>query len=202
MRAAVGRLFRERSPITGRDSLVARRRRRYWRRCRSSRRSRRWGRESRARSGVAHAPARVAGRLFRAWSTGNPRIGRKVAKNIASVPGHVHCFSIVETRRSRLIWGKASQSGRCRSNSGARRPAALVTEAYSTGCPDLSPDRHELFFTANDAAGGAEIRLQRQPRRARCEVGNAGLDPVWLSNGEDSSTTSTPRTSPCFRCRR
>ena len=67
------------------------------------------------------------------------------------------------------------------------RPATRFprAEAYSTGCPDLSPDRRELLFTANTTVGGAEIRHSKNPDGRDAKPVTPGSDPAWLMNGEE-----------------
>jgi hypothetical protein len=60
-----------------------------------------------------------------------------------------------------------------------------VREAYSVGCPDLSPNRRELLLTANTAAGAAEIRRSTNPDGSDAKPVTPGADPVWLMNGEE-----------------
>ena len=118
-------------------------------------------------------------------STGHPKEWTKVAKVVASVPGHVHCFSFVDANTVRLIWGAPRTAEDVNIESGARRSASLVHEAYATGCPDLSPDRRELLFTANTAVGGAEIRRSKNPEGSDSKPVTPGSEPVWLRSGEE-----------------
>ena len=86
------------------------------------------------------------------------RTGRKLPTVVTTVPGHVHCFSLVDANTVRIIWGNPRKAEDIDLDSGARRPARSGAGNVLDGCPDLSPDGRELLFTADTAAGGAEIR--------------------------------------------
>ena len=101
----------------------------------------RWG----SRMPVATSPLTVP----RLVNEGNPADWTNLATVLTSVPGHVHCFSLVDANTVQLIWGSPRTAENVDLNSGARRSASLVSDAYLTGCPDLSPDRRELLFTAH-----------------------------------------------------
>src|SRR5262245_3025271 len=115
----------------------------------------RW--RSRASLTTASAP------IQRLVNTGQPADWTKVAEVIATVPGHAHCFSLVDANTIRLIWGSPRKAEDFNIDSGSRRPAPLLSEAYANGCPDLSPDRRELLFTTNTSSGGIEIRHSTNP---------------------------------------
>jgi hypothetical protein len=121
----------------------------------------------------------------RLLNTSQPADWTKRAKMVASVPGHVHCFSLAGANRVRLIWGNPRRAEDVDLDSGARRPAALVTEAYATGCPDLSPDGRELLFSVTTPAGGAEIRRSPNPEGRDATPVTPGWSPVWRGNGEE-----------------
>jgi len=121
----------------------------------------------------------------RLTNTNEPADWTNIATVAASVPGHVHCFSVVDDKTIRLVWGSPRKAEDIEIDSGARRPASLVREAYSAGCPDLSPDRRELLFTANTAVGGAEIRRSMHADGRDSRPVTPGSEPVWLANGEE-----------------
>jgi Protein kinase domain/WD40-like Beta Propeller Repeat len=129
----------------------------------------------------SHTPVAIP----RLVNEGTPADWTKLAKVVISVPGHVHCFSLIDANTVQLIWGSPRKAEDIDLSSGARRPASLVREAYSSGCPDLSPDRRDLLFTSHTAAGGAEIRRSRNPDGRDAEPLTPGWDPVWLMNGEE-----------------
>ncbi|HMF43536.1 MAG TPA: protein kinase [Polyangia bacterium] len=128
-------------------------------------------------------------RIPRLVNTGQPTDWTNVAKIVASVPGHVHCFLLVGPDTVRLIWGSPRKAEDVEISSGTRRPASLVSEAYATGCPDLSHSRRELLFTASTAVGGAEIRHSTNPDGRDSKPVTPGSDPVWLMNDEEFAYT-------------
>jgi serine/threonine protein kinase len=118
-------------------------------------------------------------------TAGEPANWTNVARVIASVPGHVHCFSLVDPNNVRLIWGSPRKAEDISIDSGARRPSSVVTEAYSAGCPDLSPNGRELLFTADTPAGGTEVRHAANPEGRDAKPVTPGWDPIWLKNSEE-----------------
>jgi serine/threonine-protein kinase len=127
--------------------------------------------------------------ISRLVNTGQPADWTKVAQVAASVPGHVHCFSLIDAKTVRLIWGNPRKAEDVDVASGTRRTAPLERETYTTGCPDLSPDRQSLLFTANTAAGSAEIRRSTNPEGKDARSVTPGWDPVWLLSGEEFAYT-------------
>jgi serine/threonine-protein kinase len=117
--------------------------------------------------------------------TGEPADWTKVARVVATAPGHAHCFSLVDDSTVRVIWGSPRKAEDINVDTGVRRVAPLVPEAYSAGCPDISPDGRELLFTASTSAGGTEIRHSGSPDGRNAKAVTAGSDPVWLKNGEE-----------------
>jgi hypothetical protein len=117
--------------------------------------------------------------------SGAPADWTRIAKVLASASGHAHCFSLVDDNTVRVIWGSPRKAEDIDLHSGARRAAPLVPEAYSAGCPDISPDGRELLFTASSAVGGTEIRRSANPRGENAKAVTPGSDPVWLKNGEE-----------------
>jgi serine/threonine-protein kinase len=136
----------------------------------------------RANRRKAPAPQPGTARLVPA---GEPADWTTTASVIASAPGHTHCFSSVDERTVRVVWGSPRKAEDIDVDSGARRAAPLVPDAYLAGCPDLSPDGHELLFTARSSAGGTEIRHSKSPDGRNATAVTAGSDPVWLKSGED-----------------
>src|SRR4051812_39326492 len=133
----------------------------------------------------SHAPSAFAGPgVSRAVATGSPKNWANIAKVVAKLPGHVHCFSLVNGDTARLIWGVPRQVEDVDIDTGVRRPGRLLPEAFSQGCPDTSPDGHQLLFTGSTPAGGTEIRLSSSPDGSDANSITAGSDPVWLKNGE------------------
>src|SRR5262249_27234721 len=135
------------------------------------------------RSQAAGGSASVS--VPRLANTGQPAGWTKSAKVITSVPGHVHCFSLVAANTLRLIWGNPRKADDVDIPTGARKPGKLVGEAYSIGCPDLSPNGRELLFTASTAVGGAEIKRSTSPDGSVAESVTPGSDPIWSPSGEE-----------------
>jgi Tol biopolymer transport system component len=125
------------------------------------------------------------GGIRRVVPTGEPADWSTVAVPLTTVPGPVHCFSLLDQRTVRLVWGAPRTAEDVDTDAGIRRPAQLVTEAYAVGCPELSPDGKELLFTANTPAGGTEIRRSARPDGAQATSVATGSHPVWLRNGEE-----------------
>ena len=123
--------------------------------------------------------------ILRLVNTGQPADWTKLAKLVASVPGHVHCFSLADAKSVRLIWGSPRKAEDINVESGERRPAPLVSDAYSNGCPDLSPNGRELLFTATTSSGGVEIRRSTHRDGRDATAVTPGSDPVWRMNGEE-----------------
>lgn len=116
--------------------------------------------------------------------TGEARDWSKAATVVTEVPGHVHCFSLVDDKTARLIWGAPRRAEDVDIASGKRHPALLAPETYGADCPDLSPRKDALLFAAQNAAGTSEILIsQRDEREAK--VTTFGSNPLWLRNGEE-----------------
>jgi hypothetical protein len=116
---------------------------------------------------------------------GEPADWTRTATVLASAPGHAHCFSLVDDRTVRVIWGSPRKAEDIDVASGARRVSRLVPEAYSAGCADTSPNGRELLFTTSSSVGGTEIRHSSNPRGEDAKAVTPGSDPIWLKNGEE-----------------
>jgi hypothetical protein len=132
----------------------------------------------------AHTMPAAAG-IPHVTPTGEPAEWSRAARTIAVVPGHVHCFSLVNRDTVRMIWGAPRKAEDIDLATGGRRSAPLASETFSSGCPDLSPDGHELLFTAHSAAGGTEIRHSSNPDGRDAHPVTVGSDPLWLSGGDE-----------------
>jgi len=135
----------------------------------------------RSRGAASASPAGIP----RLASTGQSADWTKAASVIASVRGRVHCFSLVGPNVVQLIWGNPRKAEEIDLDSGVRRPSSLIGEAYSVGCPDLSPDRRELLFTATTPAGGSEIRHSTNADGKDPKSVTPGAEPLWLRSGEE-----------------
>jgi dipeptidyl aminopeptidase/acylaminoacyl peptidase len=136
--------------------------------------------------------------MLRLVPTGEPADWTRIAKVLASAPGHAHCFSLADDATVRVIWGSPRKAEDINVDSGARRASSLVAEAYSAGCPDRSPDGRELLFTATTAVGGTEIRHSSNPRGENAVALTPGSDPVWLQNGEEFVYSIDPTHAAVF----
>jgi serine/threonine-protein kinase len=134
----------------------------------------------------SHTPiAEHAATIQRLNPTGEPKDWRNSAHTVATIQGHVHCFSRVDDGTVRVIWGTPRRAEDIAVDSGTRRPAPLLGDTYRVGCPELSPSGRELLFTAQTAAGTAEIRYSTNPVGRDAKPLTAGSEPVWLMSGEE-----------------
>lgn len=117
--------------------------------------------------------------------TGEPRDWAKAATVITTIPSTVHCFSMLDDRTARLVWGNPRRAEDVDIESGSRRTADLRAETYHAGCPQLSPRRDRLLFSAPTSAGASEIRLSNLADGAASVAITPGIEPVWLRNGEE-----------------
>jgi len=85
------------------------------------------------------------------------------------------------TRRIRFAWGYPKRVDDVDVDTGERRPAALVPEATVEGCPDLSPDGHELIFQGHDSEGQARIFRSPHADGSAAVPVVAAADPSYLS---------------------
>jgi hypothetical protein len=116
---------------------------------------------------------------------GEPADWRKLARVVAEIPGHVDCFSMLDSKTAELIWGSPRRVEEIEIRSGRRRPGHLKPETYTVGCPQHSPDGHRLLFGALNGAGATEIRLSTQPDGTDAATIVSGFEPLWLPNGEE-----------------
>jgi tRNA A-37 threonylcarbamoyl transferase component Bud32/Tol biopolymer transport system component len=131
-------------------------------------------RESAAQVGIPHVVP-----------TGLPSDWSRVAKAVATVPGHVHCFSVVDGKTARVIWGTPRRAEDVALATGIRRPAPLASNTFATKCPQLSPSGRDLLYTTQNDAGANEIRLTDAEGRQSGRTITPGFDPIWLPNGEE-----------------
>jgi hypothetical protein len=123
--------------------------------------------------------------VVRLEPTGQAADWSKSATTVTEVPGRVDCFSMIDDRTARLIWGTPRRAEDVDIASGARRPAQLAIETYQVGCPELSPQRNALLFMAQNTAGATEIRLSDTKDGHAARTITLGSDPLWLRNGEE-----------------
>jgi serine/threonine protein kinase len=123
--------------------------------------------------------------VIRLEPTGEAADWSKIATAVTEVPGRVHCFSMVDDKTARLVWGAPRRAEDVDIASGKRRQAELAPETYRVGCPELSPQKNALLFMAQNAAGAMEIRLSNTKDGHRATTVTPGSDPLWLRNGEE-----------------
>jgi hypothetical protein len=111
------------------------------------------------------------------WST--------VTAPVALGSGRVHCFSIIDDRTARLVIGTPRRAEDVDLASGVRRKSTLRPETYQTGCPQLSPDRSALLFSAHTTEGASEIRLSTDADGSQSKSITSGADPLWLANNRE-----------------
>jgi serine/threonine-protein kinase len=110
---------------------------------------------------------------------------RKSGRVVTTLPGRVHCFSLIDSRTARIVSGKPRRAEDVDLPSGDRRAADLLPETYLTGCPQLSPDGTSLLFGATTAAGGTEIRLSGRRDGGQAKPITPGGEPIWMRNGKE-----------------
>jgi serine/threonine-protein kinase len=117
--------------------------------------------------------------------TGEPADWSNVAKTMAAIPGHVHCFSVIDGRTARLIWGRPRRAEDIDVATGERQPSRLAPETYASGCPELSLDGASLLFVAEAHEGASEVRLSDSPSGVPSKSITPGAEPIWLGNGRE-----------------
>jgi serine/threonine-protein kinase len=134
----------------------------------------------------AHAPPEPAGSSIpKVAPTGEPADWSKFGKAVATLEGHVHCFSMVNGTTARLIWGTPRRAEDIDVATGARTLSRLAPTTFMVGCPDVSPQGNRILFTARNSVGGTEIRLTNESAATDSKTITPGSDPAWLPNGEE-----------------
>src|SRR5450631_864976 len=128
---------------------------------------------------------------------GNPVDWSHSARVIREIPGRVHCFSVIDEKTVRIVWGSPRRAEDVDVESGARRAARLAPDTFRFGCPDLSPDRKALLFTAQTQAGASEIRLSSPDGRGATSV-TSGADPLWLGGNDEFLYSVDPSHAAVF----
>lgn len=126
------------------------------------------------------SPARRTPELVKIDPAGAGADWSKDSKVVAEIPGHVHCFSVLDGRTARLIWGSPRKAEDVDISSGRRRSAQLAPETYLVGCPQLSPDGKQLLFVGHTQSGAPEIRLSESPDGRGATAVTSGEEPLWL----------------------
>ncbi len=115
---------------------------------------------------------------------GSPADWTRAASPVVSVPGRIYCFSLIDERTALVVWGRPRRAEEVDILTGSRRPANLVPDAYAFGCPELSPTRRALLFTAQTVAGTTEIRMSTKPDGSQSISLTPGSEPVWMASGD------------------
>ena len=117
-------------------------------------------------------------------AAGDPVDWSRSARVIREIPGRVHCFSVIDDKTVRIVWGSPRRAEDVDVESGAHRVARLAPETFRAGCPELSPDRRALLFTAQTQSGASEIRVSTPDGREGKSV-TSGADPLWLGGNDE-----------------
>jgi serine/threonine protein kinase len=110
---------------------------------------------------------------------------RKLATVVTEVPAHVHCFSMLDRKTARLVWGTPRRAEDVDLATGRRRPSQLSPETYAIGCPQPSLHRDRLLFTARNGAGAMEIRLSNRADGRDATTVTSGFEPLWLPSDDE-----------------
>ena len=121
---------------------------------------------------------------IRLEAEGDPVDWSRSARVIREIPGRVHCFSVINDETVRIVWGSPRRAEDVDVESGAHRVARLAPETFRVGCPELSPNRKALLFTAQTQAGASEIRVSTPDGREAKSV-TSGADPLWLGGNDE-----------------
>jgi len=130
------------------------------------------------------ATEKMAPDVRRLSAVGEPIDWSARASTVAEIPGRVHCFSLIQNRTARLVWGTPRRAEDLDLATGRRRPVAWLPEVYRFGCPALSPDGTTLLFTAPNKAGAMEIRSSVAGDGGSATSLTSGFDPVWLGGSD------------------
>jgi hypothetical protein len=112
--------------------------------------------------------------------TGTPVQWEGSADVLARIDGHVHCFSLLDDRTARIVWGSPRRAEDVDVATGFRRPSDLASEAFQTGCPEADPSDHAVLFVGRTSDGGTEIRLSETPDGRQSRSITSGTEPVWV----------------------
>jgi len=104
------------------------------------------------------------------------------ARLVRTVADHIHCFSLMDENRARIIWGSPRRAEDIDLRSGAPAPADLVPESYQVGCPQSQGG--SVLFTGRTQSGVTDVRLSASPNGADASVLTVGSEPLWVKGGE------------------
>src|SRR4051794_3444476 len=117
-------------------------------------------------------------------AVGEPVDWSRSARVVRAIPGRVHCVAMVDDKTVRVVWGSPRRAEEVDLGSGERRVARLAPETFRVGCPELSPNRKALLFTAQTQTGASEIRVSSPVGREARSV-TSGADPLWLGGNDE-----------------
>jgi hypothetical protein len=114
---------------------------------------------------------------------GSPTDWSKVSEEIATFPGGVRCFSMVDEMTARIVWGHPARAEDIDTMSGKRTPSKLLEETFRFGCPDVSP-AGAILFAGPTSVGASEIRLSTKADGSDSRSIAPGIEPLWLREEE------------------
>ena len=117
-------------------------------------------------------------------AVGEPVDWSRSARVVREIPGRVHCVAMIDDKTVRVVWGSPRRAEDVDLGSGERRVARLAPETFRVGCPELSPNRKALLFTAQTQTGASEIRVSTPGGREARSV-TSGADPLWLGGNDE-----------------
>ena len=171
--------------VAGRD-LWSRARRRLAlgrRRCRGRARGRR---RDRVPLGGSRLPSSRLTHIPRLVNAGQPADWTKVAQGRRVRPGPRSLLLARRREYRPADLGKSAKAEDIDIDSGvAATRTALCPKPMRPAVPIYRPNRRELLFTANTASRRRRDQAQHEPPEAETRAGHAGMDPVWLMNGEE-----------------
>jgi serine/threonine-protein kinase len=136
------------------------------------------------RAGSPRPPSRGAA-VAKLELQGDAANWRDSVRRVATIPGHVDCFSMVGSAAARLIWGDPRRAEDVDVESGVRRQSPLLPETFTFGCPQVSPRGDALLFTAHTATGVNEVRMSKRLDGGESSSVVVGSDPLWMASGEE-----------------
>ncbi len=140
--------------------------------------------KSHQRSPATTESVRDPSGLVRLQPSGKAADWNRRTRIVAEVPGRVHCFSVLNAKTARLVWGAPRRAEDMDLDSGRRHPSNLDPESYRVDCPEQSPSGRTLLFTARNQAGAAEVRLSNTPDGRSARTITSGSEPKWISDDE------------------
>lgn len=114
--------------------------------------------------------------------TGEPRDWTETSRVLASIPDKIFCMvSLPRSHVVRIVWGTPPKAEDIDVKTGIRHPSPLVPAAYAHGCPDVSPDGHDLIFQGFNQDGHPGIFMSTHPDGSEARFAVSAADPSYLS---------------------